>query len=283
MVIFESVISICSMVIQNCLFNYFSKKELKTNKHIYLFHMLVYIVCIIFFGVAILNDKASVFTLVLGLLFGVITALGNLYKMKALSSGPMHITLLIATSSMIIPTMSGVFFGEKFSILKLIVVFVLIGFIYISLDKSKSSNVNKRWILFCALAFLFQGSIGVLQKIHQSSAYRAEANVFLFVAFLCSFIYSGIMAKNGFKEIKFTRKHIVVALVCGVCTYTMNFLNLKLSGILPSQLFFPLINGSSIILNSLMSVLFFKEKISKKQLIGLCGGVISLIGICVVR
>ena len=91
------------------------------------------------------------------------------------------------------------------------------------------------------------------------------------------------MAKNGFKEIKFTRKHIVVALVCGVCTYTMNFLNLKLSGILPSQLFFPLINGSSIILNSLMSVLFFKEKISKKQLIGLCGGVISLIGICVVR
>ncbi len=283
MVLFQIITSICSMVTQNSLFNYFSKKELKTDAHIHRFNGIVYVVCILLFGIGLVNNKVSVFTMLTGLLFGVVTALTNLYKMKALSSGTMHITLLITTSSMIIPTMSGVFFGEHFSIQKLLLVFVLIGFIYLSLDKSESLKVNKKWLFFCAAAFVLQGSIGVLQKIHQTSVYRAETSGFLFAGFICSFIYSSIMARKGFKEVRFTKRHILVGIACGICTYTMNILNLKLSGLLPSQLFFPLVNGSSIVLSSLMSVVIFKEKISKKQLIGLCGGIISLIGICIVR
>ena len=64
--------------------------------------------------------------------------------------------------------------------------------------------------------------------------------------------------------------------------FIMNYINLKLSGVLPSQLFFPLINGSSIVLSSIMSVIIFKEKLSKRQTIGLIGGIVSLIAICLV-
>ena len=150
--------------------------------------------------------------------------------MLALTAGPMHITLLVTTSSMIIPTMSGILFGEQFSILKLILVIVLIVFIYLSFDKTDNNKSNKHWGLFCLLAFLFQGSIGVLQKIHQFSAHKGELNGFLFVAFVCSLIYSKIRAKKTFKELGFKKNHILFAIVCGICTYTMNFLNLKLSG-----------------------------------------------------
>jgi multidrug transporter EmrE-like cation transporter len=83
--------------------------------------------------------------------------------------------------------------------------------------------------------------------------------------------------------LNFTKKHLAFALVCGICTFGMNFLNLKLSGLLPSQLFFPIVNGSAIILSSVMSVLLFKEKLTKKQIIGLCGGIVSLIAICLVK
>ena len=62
----------------------------------------------------------------------------------------------------------------------------------------------------------------------------------------------------------------------------MNYLNLKLSGLIPSQLFFPLINGSTIVLSALLSVAVFKERLNKKQIIGLCGGILSLIAICLV-
>ena len=134
--------------------------------------------------------------------------------------------------------------------------------------------------MFCVLAFLFQGSIGVLQKIHQFSEYKAEFNGFLLVAFICSLIYSRIRTRKSYRELGFGKKHIVFAMICGLCTYTMNFLNLRLSGLLPSQFFFPIVNGSAIILSSLMSVLFFKEHLSKKQTIGLIGGITSLIVMC---
>lgn len=283
MILFQTVISILSMVLQNCLFNNVCKRDLKTNDHIYRFNMIVYGVCILLFGMALIHGGISVYTVMTGLLFGVVTALSNLYKMTALSAGPMHITLLITTSSMIIPTMSGIFFGEAFSIKKLIMVFILMVFIYLSLSRSENVKADKKWILFCLLAFLFQGSIGVLQKIHQSSVHKGEIDGFLFVAFICSLIYSRIRVKKSFKELQFTKKHIFFAIACGICTYIMNFLNLKLSGLLPSQLFFPLVNGSAIVLSSLMSVLFFKEHLSKKQLIGLCGGILSLIAICIVK
>ena len=283
MLFIQIVISITSMVLQNCLFNNICKKKLTTNDHVYRFNMIMYGVCITLFGMAALGGKVSVFTIALGLMFGVVTALSNFYKMRALNAGPMHITLLVTTSSMIIPTMSGVFFGEKFSLLKLIFVVVLIGFIYLSFNKTDNKKTNKKWFLFCVLAFLFQGSIGVLQKIHQFSEYKGELNGFLFVAFLCSLIYSRIRTGKSYRELGFRKKHIMFAIVCGVCTYIMNFLNLKLSGLLPSQLFFPLVNGSAIVLSSLMSVLLFKEHLSKKQLIGLCGGIVSLIAICFVK
>ena len=63
----------------------------------------------------------------------------------------------------------------------------------------------------------------------------------------------------------------------------MNYINLKLSGLLPSQLFFPLVNGSAIVLSSLSSVFIFKERITKKQVVGLVGGLLSLIAICLVK
>ena len=75
---------------------------------------------------------------------------------------------------------------------------------------------------------------------------------------------------------------MLLAIICGICTYGMNLLNLKLSGLLPSQLFFPLVNGSAIVFSSLISVTVFKEHISKKQTAGLIGGIISLIMICLV-
>lgn len=276
------VTSISSMVIQNCLFNNVCKKELKTNDHIYRFNIIIYAICIVLFGLGLLKGNISVYTVVIGLLFGVVTALGNLYKMLALSSGAMHITLLITTSSMIIPAMSGIFFGESLSITKFALIIMLVGFIYLSLGKGENGKKDRKWILFCLLAFLFQGSIGVLQKIHQSSAYKGETDGFLFVAFICSLVYSFFRTKKSLVEAKLGNKNYIFAAICGICTYSMNIINLKLSGILPSQLFFPLVNGSAIILSSLASVIIFKESISRVQLIGLCGGIVTLIGICLV-
>ena len=278
-----SALSISSMVMQNSIFNHVCKKNLTTDRHVYKYNMYVYLMCIVLFGVFLFGESISLYTVVLGLVFGVVTALSNFYKMRALSDGPMHITLLVTTSSMIIPTMSGIFFGEAFSFPKLVLVLILIFFIYLSISNKGEGKVNKKWIICCTLAFVFQGSIGVLQKVHQMSPHKNELNGFLFVAFICSAVYCFVRSGKGGMDIKLDKKFYLLALICGLCTYTMNILNLRLSGLIPSQLFFPVINGSTIVLCSAISVLIFKEKLSKKQYIGLIGGILTLIGICLVK
>ena len=277
-----SITSITTMVVQNCLFNNSCKTKLKTAKHINFFNIVVYSICVLIFGLLLLKEQFSLFTFLLGLLFGVVTALSNLFKMLSLSNGPMNLTLLVTTSSMIIPTMSGIFLGEAFSFAKLCIVLILIGFIYLAVSKSDDTKVSKKWFLFCLLAFSFQGTIGILQKIHQSSIHKTEVSGFLCVAFICAIIFCVIKNKGFSREIQLDKSSVFIALICGGCTFGMNYINLKLSGALPSQLFFPLINGSAIVLSSLMSMIIFKEKLSKRQAVGLIGGIISLIAICLV-
>lgn len=202
--------------------------------------------------------------------------------MYALSIGPMHITLLITTSSMIIPTLSGIFFGEKFSLYKLICVFVLILFIYLCLERVGSTKASGKWLFYCAVTFVLSGTIGVLQKVHQASAHKGELGGFLFSAFLCSVFLSLFCAKKETLPTLRNPRLVIIGAVCGLCTFTMHYINLKLSGIIPSQLFFPIVNSVPMVLSMILSVMLFKERLSLKQVIGLTGGILSLVAICLI-
>ena len=276
------ITSVFAAVLQNCLTNRVCKKTLDTNSKINLFNIFVYVACTLLFGAMLIGGKLSLFTVIFGSFYGIIAALGQFYKVHALQIGPMNITLLITTSSMIIPTMSGVFFGEKFSIAKLCAVFVLLFFIYLSLQKDDNAKFNKKWVFYCAFAFLSIGADGVIQKVHQKSEYKPEITGFLFVAFAFAVIFNIILNKGINTKEKLPRSTILFALICGGCTFAMNYINLQLVGMLPSQLFFPVVNGSAIVLSSIMSVVLFKERLTKKRAIGLIGGILSLIGICIV-
>lgn len=108
------LVSISSVVLQNALFNFITKKKLSSTSSVLSFNMLVYLVCIAAFGIVLLTGTVSWYTVGLGAVFGIVTSLSNVYKLLALTKGPMLLTLLITTSSMIIPTLSGIFFGEGF-------------------------------------------------------------------------------------------------------------------------------------------------------------------------
>lgn len=272
------------MILQNSIYNGIGISLLKTDKDIYRFNELTYIVCVILFFLYSIGGTMSLYSLLMGILFGVFTLLSNVYKIKALSLGPMHITVLITTSSMIIPALSGaVLFNESISCAKIIAMIVLIVFIFLSAGEKKDNNkkANGKWILSCAITFFSMGTIGVMQKLHQLSPHRDELFGFLCCSFLLSFIYAFFVSRKSTLSVKRDIRILPLVAVSGICTFAMNLLNLKLSGIMPSQIFFPAVNGGSIILSSLCSVIIFKEKITKRQITGLLGGLASIIAICI--
>lgn len=273
--------SVLSMVVNNIVLSGVGKRMLNGRTDTYRFNSFAYLICVFLFAFLTFGNAFSIYTIILGAVFGIVTMLSNFYRVLALANGPTHITILITTASMIIPTMSGVVMGlEMLKPLKLLVIAVLIFFIYLSAKKDKDSKIGKNWIIYCGLAFIFQGIIGVIQKIHQSSEHKSELFPFLFISFTVSFLFATIMGYSKKTDTRFTGKYYFFSVLCGVCIFTMNYLNLRLSGVLPSQLFFPAVNGTTIILTSIIAVAAFKEKLTKLQFIGLAGGLLSLAAIC---
>ena len=281
-------ISITATVVQSTLFNHVGKKELRTGRSVWIFNTALYLFSFVLFLVSALGKPLSTFTLLFGLVFGLVTIIQSTCNLMALKRGPMHITLLITTSSLVIPSLSGaVVNGETLSIGKLAAIAVLLVFIYLSVDRSDTSTFKPGWLIFTLITFLMQATVGIMQKIHQSSPYAAETSGFLAAAFFCSVIFAIVMSvitretKTDAAASKPGRALILVAIVCGLCTYLQNDLNLKLSGRIPSQIFFPVVNGGVLFLNALVALILFREKLTKRQIIGLAGGILTLLVICI--
>lgn len=287
-------ISALSFVASNSVQKYVGIKTLHSDGDIYKFNAFSFGFCIIFFAVLSIGSGFSAFSVGTGVIFGVLTVFATVYKMKAYKSGPMTPTVLATTSSMIIPSVSGtLFFGEEFKLLKTVAMLFFIGCVVFSLSKPKTENsgsieaehedckkITSKWFLYCAIAFFSTGFIGLLQKFHQNSIHKDELFAFLASAFLVSCVYAVIESKIKKTEVLVDSKFVFFAGIVGVCTFANNFLNLRLSGVIPSQIFFPLANGVPVLLLTIFSKLIFKEKLSKRQVIGLCGGALSIIAIC---
>ncbi len=231
----------------------------------------------------------SAFTFFLGILFGILTISGAFCNMKALSLGPVSYTQLIGCSSMIIPAFSGaIFWQEDLSIGHIIAVVLLLGCFFFSSDsKGDNKSANMKWLLFALLLFAFTGSIGITQKVQQTSAYASEASWFLIIALLTASVISLCIWLNMTRGDKKSERRgildpklIAMFVFIGFVIAFTNKVNLYLSGVMPSIIFFPLVNGGALLLTVLAGFVIFKERLTKKQTVGMLLGAASVLLLC---
>ena len=238
----------------------------------------------------------SVFTLILGIIFGLVVAIQHIANLQAIETGPLSYTSVIISLSTLIPALSGaIIWKESISTIQMIGMVLLAVCLILSVNKDTGGKkASMRWLIFCGIAFLFNGLIGVMQKWHQSSDHASELNAFLVIAFASSLLYSLISAliivftqrkaetqKNAsIIKASFAPVLIFMMLVCGAGSAINHKLNLFLSGVLPSAVFFPMVNGGGLILVTVCAVIFFKERLTIKQWGGLVLGIVSVILLC---
>lgn len=234
----------------------------------------------------------SPFTILLGVVFGIITAVQQISNLKALECGPWSYTSVIISLSTLIPALSGALIWQETLQIPQIVgmVFLVVCFVFSVETKGEEKNASIKWLIWCAVAFLCTGFIGVMQKFHQSSDYKNELNAFLVTAFVVSCVYSFIsvliMANKKEQDEKTEKAKdnrfrfvfpIVLMVVSGICVAVNNKLNLYLSGVMDSAVFFPIVNGGGLVLTTIAASILFKEKLTKKQWIGLVVGICAVI------
>ena len=273
----------------------FSKKQINGQSDMQLFNMVNSTLSVITLAIIALFMGGlalpSAYTLVLGIAYGVVTALGAIFMIMALETGPLSYTTVIISCQMVIPSLSGLSFGETVSIYQYIGIGVMVLSFLLAVDtkNGEENGTSIEWLIYCLLAFLCCGSVGVLQKIHQNSPHKGELSIFLIIAFAISAVYSLAMMiyYHKVKKMPITvlrkgkiRSLIWIGLVIGVGFAFCNQINMYLSGVMDSIIFFPVVNGGSMILTTGVGLVFFKEKLSRKQMIGLGLGVVAMFLLC---
>ena len=240
--------------------------------------------------------EVSLFTALLGILFGAITALQGIANIAALQCGPMSYTSVIISFSTLISALSGVlFFHETLGWAQIVgMLLMLVSFVLATEPRAGEKRATWRWLALCLVAFFATGGIGIMQKVHQSSSHKGELSAFLILAFATSsllcFAFSLLLQRRERAQKKedvspgaaSAQRWLLLAVmaISGGCVAVNNKFNLYLSGVMDSAVFFPIVNGGGLVLATLAALLIFRERLSKRQWIGILFGIASVVFLC---
>ena len=287
------ILSVITSALISILRGKYSKRYPMSGVYLWRFNFYQNIFCfsaillIYFFSSAKFNF--SVFSVLLGALLAVANILSLEGILKAQACGSFAYTTVIVALSAIIPSMSGpVLFGEKVTFSQFVGIALMVICILLSpaRDEGEKRSFSLKWLLFCAVAFVFSGAVGVVQKIHQNSAaHKAEMPALLLTCFFVSFVLSGIKLiiergrtkKSGERLHKLTPAVVLFPAVAGLCFAFPHTINLFLSGRLASVVFFPTMNLCPMMLTMLYAVFGFRERLTAKQWAGIAVGVLSTV------
>ena len=227
--------------------------------------------------------RFSVYTVLLGAFMGTANTMAVYASLKAYSHGPFSYTTVIVSLSVVIPTLSGLFFDETISIVQYIGILTMIACIVLSAENRKENkSASFKWLFWSMIAFVSSGLIGIFQKILQASSdHRAEHFAFLVSCFVVSVILSFFCLVMGCKKTKekfdFRKKLNYMQILGGFSNAISHSINIYLVGVLPTVIIFPLVNLIPMIFLLLSAVLIFKEKLSGKQWVGIITGLLATV------
>ncbi|WP_275315611.1 EamA family transporter [Tenacibaculum bernardetii] len=215
----------------------------------------------------------------LGFLF---IAIFNVMGITAQKNG-LSVASVAGKMSVVIPVVAGVFiYKESVGFVKILGILMALIAVYLSSAKSDISPVKFKNLIYPLLLFLGSGCIDAGLK-YTETTYVSEGEVPMFLAtiFGCAFLLGCIfmivqIIKGNFK---FQWKNILGGIVLGIPNYySMEFLlkALQTEG-LESSTLFTINNVSIVILTTVFALVFFKEKLIKKNWIGIGLAVISIL------
>ena len=241
-------------------------------------------------GAQLLAPVGYLLTLAFGLFFVLTLATMTL----AMNCGHMGVTLLIQNSSLLIPTLFGMIaWGERLTLVKGVGVALILALLALSAGDTPPANdeqfntprARRRWIALTLLAFFGDGALGILQGLMSRACADVGSVAFTFWTSLFSVIAAAALIlfyrARGVRADYITPKtrgHFLLW-SCGIGLGTAggNCLSILALVSLPGVVFFPLRQGSVVLLMWLAGVVLYKEKINRRGIWMLLCGLAGLV------
>lgn len=230
------------------------------------------------------NVSFDIETFLYSLGFAATYFMGVFGSLLAIATGPLSLSALIAAYSLIIPACYGlIFLNEPVSVFLIIgIVLLLVSLFLINMEKKgDEKKITLKWGFYALLSFVGNGGCSTVQRMQIIYCEGKNKNEFMIMALLMAslllFVTALIKERKGF----FTnlKRAFPYSLIYGVSNGMVNYLVIVLSATMAASLMFPLISAGGIVLTVLISIFFYKEKLSREQIIGVILGVGAIVAL----
>ncbi|MBQ8605574.1 MAG: EamA family transporter [Clostridia bacterium] len=214
------------------------------------------------------------------LAFALFFGMSVLFTFFAVREGSLSFTSLATSYSLIIPTLSGIVLYDEsvstffyFGLAALLVSLVLIN------EYKDGKKFTLKWIVYVLLAFIGNGMCSTVQTYQQhvfDGKYKSELMIIALLTVSAVLVIISLCKER--KDIGICiRKGAPYMALYGIKVALVNLLVMVLSRKMNVSIMFPLISGGGLIATSLVSIVFYKERLTKKQYFGLLLGVIAVV------
>lgn len=248
---------------------------------VYTFSMLSCLAAATFFILTASDFGWNAAVIPYAIFFAIPYGTATVFNIMALRCGPLSLTALISSFSLMIPTFYGLIFLKDPVSFGLYPGLVLLAVSLFLINKkgNDAKGVSLKWAICVLLAFLGNGFCSVAQTMQQKQFSGQYKNEFMITALL---IVVGIMGLFVvLKERKSVGKYIragwYLSLGCGVFNGMVNLFVMILTGLMNVSLMFPLVSVGGIVLTFIVSKVFYKEKLTTAQHIGFLLGIGAIV------
>ena len=247
------------------------------------------IVGISFLVPALINETFKYEILIFGLIYGLFTYFYQLFYTLALKEGSTSLSAFIVSISSILNILFGVIvFNDKLTHAR-IAAFVLFFLALLFTFKLKDNKgINKKWLLYISITSISLIICNIVSKF--ASNFAAENNIsYTFTYLSVGYSSSGILSiltiipllfKKEKISIKPNKEYFGYSICIGLILLLVVFLNQYTLSLGSFSVISTLRGCLTAIISILMSLIFFKEKTSKNEVLGIISG---LLAICLVN
>lgn len=214
-------------------------------------------------------------TVILGVCYGVSLCISMHTGFKALANGPMALTSIIVSFSLLIPFFFGICFWNEPLTLYGVCGIILLLFSILLINWKKVDGISFKWLMYTMITLITNGICSTIQKYHQIKfpfLYRTE---FMTFALLCVLIILTVIKSGIVQNQKFSFN--MLGFISGALNGIANYVVLFLSATENASVLFPIISVANIAAVWVIGIIFFKEKLTALQTIGLILGILSII------
>ncbi len=205
---------------------------------------------------------------------------GTVGAVAAVHYGPLALTGLMTSYSLLMPTLYGlIFLKDPIGVGLFPGLALLVISLALITRRNDEAPITLKWGIFVALAFLGNGMCSVVQKMQQVAFGGGCKSEFMILALgMVVLLLGGGALLRERKELQENLKAgWYLAVPCGLSNGLVNLFVMILSALMPVSVMFPLISAGGIVTTYLFARFLYREKLTKIQLVGFVLGIGSIV------